>query len=177
MGSRGPIGKPPGEAHRRQASRPKALTVLERAAVAPEPIPPPPDGLSPATEALWDRVWRSEVAVHWDRESDLHVVERWAAAVEEADRLRRAIRRAGRLTMGSVGQLRPSPLYRLLELELKTIEHAEDRLGMSPMGRLRLGLLGVKGALTAEQLNRMVDGRGSGPVAVSDEFSDEFEPA
>src|ERR1700690_1459350 len=159
MGLRGPIAKETTRGHHAPGRQPpaSALAVVESAAVAADAIPTPPDGLSPAGLALWDRWWPSRVAAHWARDSDLHVVVLLALATDEAARLTRAIRKAGRLTRGSTGQVRLSPLYAALDHETKTIERCEDRLGITPMGRLRLGLLGVKGALTAAQLNAMVD--------------------
>lgn len=172
MGSRGPLPKPQAERQGHRAlialPEPDPSTVVE--------IPAAPTGITGPDLATWERLWSSKVAAHWDRESDLHVVERLIRSLAEVRKLERAISRGGRLTSGSMQQARINPLYTALAREDKIVQGCEDRLGITPQGRLRLGLLGVKGALTAAQLNAMVERPDLAP-ALPDEFADEFEVA
>ena len=176
MGLRGPIAKPDAE---RRGHRRSKLIVVDGELRAAEP-PPYPGGLrTRAGREHWDRLWTSRVARHWDSASDLDTVVDLALAEEEARRIRAAISRAGRLSTGSTHQAVLNPLYGALDRAEKMIGWCRDRLGLHPMGRLRLGLLGVTGAKTAAELNRMVEGADHGDVADDPDLvtlAADFEP-
>jgi hypothetical protein len=75
---------------------------------------------------------------------------------DEWERSMRAYRRR-RLVTGSTGQPKLNDLGKFcLELESK-IERLEDKLGITPMARMRLGIAFGEARKTLEEINREVD--------------------
>ena len=73
-------------------------------------------------------------------ESDTYVVERYASLQERRLHLLRTLTAEGFTTVGSQGQLVAHPAARLLSDVESKLTPLEDRLGLSPESRLRLGL-------------------------------------
>lgn len=151
MGSRGPVAKP--EDERQGRNDPVQVAVREKGL----PIPVPPPELKPIVIELWNRLWSSPVGRVWDPDMDASMVERyarnlhhWHNAQDDLAILEDVI------SHGSQGQpvLHPLTQY-IVQLEQR-LGQMEDKLGLSPMSRARLGLTIAEGELTAAQLNEMV---------------------
>jgi P27 family predicted phage terminase small subunit len=118
-------------------------------------VPEPDEHWSEATKAEWGGYWRSEVAKLATDET-VPVVRRLHDLRDERRLLWEGVRRSGaRLTAGHKGQPRANPLYRVVNEIDAEIRMLEDRLGLSPLSRLQLGVaLGDAGkaldALNAE---------------------------
>lgn len=146
----GPPPKPPG---RRQRSSTRALGVVEAPPV-PE-IPAPPRGLLKVTREAWAAFWASPVAGAVDPVSDLAAVVRLFELRDERERCWRAVR-SERLVVGSRGQPALNPLCRRVSTLDREITALEDRFGLSPLARLKLGVQFNEAARSLEELNRLL---------------------
>lgn len=82
------------------------------------------------------------------------------------------------LALGSTGQITRHPSSDELDKLDARIHRAEVEFGMTPYAGVRLGLAGVQGALTAEQLSRLVAERGAHePDPREEEWAGGFTPA
>ena len=113
-------------------------------AEAPRAVPPPirADGepLSAEAQRYWERYWQSAVARAVDLNSDLFHLVQWARDVDEILAATQDFQRVGRLTRGSKDQIRLNPLHKYIQDVLSRIAWAEERYGMTPLSRGRLGL-------------------------------------
>jgi len=101
--------------------------------------PPAPTNLGSVGVEIWDGIWLLGKDV-FNVESDHWVIERYASMQERRYGILDDIDKAGYLVPGSQGQDVLNPLVRVLQdLEQKLIA-LEDRLGLSPEARLRLGI-------------------------------------
>ena len=117
------------------------------------PTPLPPRGLLKRSRERWRGYWNSQVARAVDPVADLHLVERWIKAVDEYERVLPVFEKT-RLVKGSMGQLVMNPLAAYLQQVKGELSKCETELGLTPMARLRLGLVAAQGQLTVEELNR-----------------------
>lgn len=96
-------------------------------------------GWHPQSRVRWGEIWASDVAQIWDRQGDMGRLVRYIVNFDGWLKLTEAI--SGReVVRGSRGQARANPLFNVrtgLELELKA---AEEKLGLTPMDRMRLGI-------------------------------------
>lgn len=146
-------GPPPKLASRRQRRGGTSLVVCEGdgAVVAPEL----PGGLLKATRQWWAQLWADPIASVFEP-SDVGALRRLATLVDERERAFRAFRR-GRVVAGSKGQPRLHPLGRLVaDLDVE-IRNLEDRFGLSPQARLRLGVQFAESARSLDELNRRLN--------------------
>jgi P27 family predicted phage terminase small subunit len=116
--------------------------------------PKPPRGLLKRSQEAWAALWASPMAAALD-EADMPAIRRWITYVDEHERVTRALADTGLVTEGSMGQLRLSPLADRQMKLAKAIGDLEAQLGVTPLARLRLGLLHGRAALTAQELNRI----------------------
>jgi P27 family predicted phage terminase small subunit len=72
---------------------------------------------------------------------------------DELERLREAIELTGRVVDGSQGQPRPNPLYKQVEAFQAEARQMEDRFGLSPLSRLRLGITFADAQASLDGLN------------------------
>jgi P27 family predicted phage terminase small subunit len=161
MGLRGPIKQRSGRMHLEVVAPPSTgLSVKTKgwppAAPARWTKGQNEDRLMPTSLREWDRLWSSDIAKFW-KPSDAATVERLVEAEDERRRLRRACR-AKRTVAGSKGQATLNPLNGALKDAIREIQWCEDRLGLNPASRQRLGLQKLAGAKTAAELNALVDG-------------------
>lgn len=122
------------------AKPPAAVTVTTTTddAPAPTPPPPPPEHLGPEAVALWHELWEDGAEAY--RPTDRHAVERYCSLQERRLRLLRVLDVDGYTSMGSQGQVVAHPAARLVsDIETK-LTPLEDRLGLNPDARIRLGL-------------------------------------
>ncbi len=151
---RGPAPKP--TARRQRRNREPQLEVhtgvpdiqpSQLPAVRPE-MPPYPKAILKVTRERWAAYWSHEVSTV-ACEVDLPMVERLHRRYDERERAYREIRKVGRLTKGSQGQIILHPLLKYINECEQEIRQLEDRLGLSPAARLRMGaaLAGAKRTL------------------------------
>ena len=112
------------------------------ASVAPPPMPemnwPEGIGWDPLTEQRWGEMWSSDVAQVWDRKGDFGRLLRYILSFDNWVKLK-AVTSGREIVRGAHGP-RANPLFRVLaalELELK---FAEEKLGLTPLDRMRLGI-------------------------------------
>lgn len=101
-------------------------------------VPDAPAGLLKATREWWVRLWRAPLAATYEA-SDVPALARLASLHDERTRCMQVARK-GRLTIGSQGQAVINPLYKHVSVLDAEIRQLEDRFGLSPMARLRLGV-------------------------------------
>lgn len=100
-----------------------------------------PEGLGWHGQTLvrWREIWSSEVSQIWDRSGDMGRLVRYIVNFDQWLKLTEAI--SGKeVVLGSTGQKRANPLFNVrfgIELELKA---AEEKLGLTPLDRMRLGI-------------------------------------
>lgn len=157
----------PSEVRQGHRIRP-ALTVVSRPPPAPS-VPDPPPGLLKATRARWEAFWTSPQAAA-ALPSDLGGLERWIISLDEWTRAMRAFRRE-RIVEGSTKQPALNPLAAYITSREAAIRDAEERYGMTPMARLRLGIAVGQAKLTAAELNRAL-AADDGPILESGESND-----
>ena len=128
----GPPPKPPDRRQRRGRNDAGALAIPTAAQ-----IPAPPPGLLGVTKKAWQAFWAAPTAA-LVVDSDRTALDRLFSLYDEHTRLWRAARRR-RLVDGSQGQPVLNPLYRQADTLRAEILALEDRFGLSPMARLKLG--------------------------------------
>jgi P27 family predicted phage terminase small subunit len=146
-------GPPPKPVNRRQRTGRADLGLVE--ATTGAVVPPAPRGLLKATREAWAAFWSSPVAAAVDRVSDLPAVERLFELRDERQRCWRAVR-SERLVVGSKGQVAINPLARRVSTLDREITALEDRFGLSPLARLKLGVQFHEAARSLEELNRLL---------------------
>lgn len=151
MGARGPIGKPDGA---RQGHRKGGLAVVPARVSADVQVPAAPREWLKGTKDRWAAYWRSDVALVAG-EVDLMAAERLFTYTDEWTRAVRALRQAGRVTTGSVGQVRLSPMVDYIKTLEQAIGRLSSELGLTPLARARLGIAVGQARLTAVEVNRM----------------------
>lgn len=105
----------------------------------PAPIPNAPTGLLASVRRTWADFWASPLAQNVVLPTDIPALERLWRLYDERERSSRAARRQ-RIVVGSQGQPVLHPLLRYVaELDAE-IRQLEDRFGLTPLSRLRLGI-------------------------------------
>lgn len=158
MGERGPAGR--GQGHRRK------LVSLPAPLPARREPPEPPAGISKESVGEWDQYWASEVAFAV-READLPALRRLWLLRDEWGRCFRAFQRR-RFVEGSTGQPVISPAANELHRIEADVRALEDRFGVTPASRLRLGLTGAQLTASLEELA----GAAGGEAEKTDETDD-----
>lgn len=100
-------------------------------------------------------MWSSSLAATWQPETDLPALVRLIQLVDEAERFRRAGRKSP-LVEGSQGQPVVNPLLKQRDALLSEIRQLEDRFGLSPAARLKLGVVFADAHRSIEQLNAQI---------------------
>ena len=145
-------GRPLKTPERRQGHRASRTLVLRPA----QKVPRAPDGLLVLTKERWAVYWKSDLASA-TREAHLPIVERLFYRYDERERAYRAVRRQGRVTEGSQGQLVAHPLLKYIDACDAEIRQLEDRLGLSPRGMAQLGSSFIAAQRSLDDLNRSME--------------------
>ena len=116
-------------------------------------VPAAPAGLLVETRDAWAVFWGSELAARLVLPTDRPAVRRLFTLYDERARALSAYR-AERLTTGSTGQLVLSPMAKMIQVCDGEIRQLEDRFGLTPLSRLRLGVTLGEAARSLEELNR-----------------------
>jgi len=117
--------------------------------------PPAPSGLLKATREDWSGFWASPLA-SLVIPADLPALRRLFTLYDERLRAYQGYRK-GRLVAGSMGQPVLNPLFAAMKSADAEIRALEDRLGLSPIARLRLGVALGEAARSLDELNRSLD--------------------
>ncbi len=118
-------------------------------------VPAPPKGVLKATRDWWTELWTSPLAQAYET-TDVPSLRRLAELYDERKRAYDAFKRQ-RLTAGSSGQPRLNPLGKFIhELDVE-IRNLEDRFGLSPMSRLKLGVQFGEAHKSLEALNEAMN--------------------
>lgn len=140
----GPPRKP--GSRRQRWAGPKVLSLPSAAGASPPngvqnvDSPAPPAGLLKKTRAAWVDFWASDVAQAIEAASDMPMLERLFRLRDDRERAHRAYR-ADPLIQGSQGQSVLNPMAQVVKTCDAEIRALEDRLGLSPQARLRLGIV------------------------------------
>ena len=136
----GPPRKP--ESRRQRWAGPKVLTLPSAGVAGVQKIDTPvvPAGLLKKTRVAWDRFWASDVSQAFDAGSDLPMLERLFQLRDDRERAHRAYRKDP-LIQGSQGQSVLNPMAQVVKTCDSEIRALEDRLGLNPQARLRLGIV------------------------------------
>ena len=116
------------------------------------PVPAADDSWREGTVERWTVFWGSPLASQIEP-SDQGAFRRLFWIYDELDRLREAIDVTGRVVEGSQGQPRPNPLYKQVESFQAEARQLEDRFGLSPLSRLRLGITFADAQASLDGLN------------------------
>ncbi len=168
-----PAGRPRKPVGPRQGHRTQDALVLVPSPRR-RPIPRPPDGLLLSSRKAWRVYWQSDVARVADP-VDLPRIERWIRTLDQYDRVS-AILRQTLLVHGSTQQPVLNPLASYVAMLAAELRAAEYELGLTPLARLRLGIILGQARLTAEELNRALDQRLEQPREV-EPWAAEWEDA
>lgn len=119
-------------------------------------IPKPPSGLLKKSKERWLVFWSSPVSKMVDLDSDMPALERLFFLYDERLRASRGFRRQ-RMVEGSQGQSVVNPLAKLLKDFDAEIRQLEDRFGLTPMARMRLGFTFGEAAGSLTNLNKILE--------------------
>jgi P27 family predicted phage terminase small subunit len=125
-------------------------------------VPVASEGWRAGTVERWDFFWQSKLAANVEP-SDEGALRRLFKLYDELDRMWDAIEETGRVVEGSQGQPRPNPLFKQVETFQAEARQLEDRFGLSPMSRLKLGVTFADAHLSLSALNERLASR---PVSV-----------
>lgn len=152
--------KPVGQLQNRRNPRGKAGGVTLAADPARR-VPTPPKGLTKGATATWREFFRSPLGGAVDYQGDGPALRRWIWLVSEREVL--VARFAGEcaegdietlMVRGSMGQTVLNPLLRYEERLSREIMAYEDRFGMTPLSRMRLGIAIGQAADSLEGLRK-----------------------
>lgn len=143
-------------AERRQRRATKDVGVVVALASA-EPPPPHPDRhkLLAVTVKAWSTFWSSDLA-GLVQPADMQALGRLFRMYDLRERMERALL-AQPFTTGSTGQLVAHPAAKEIASLDGRIVALEDRFGLTPAGRLKLGIVFGAAARSLEDLNRGFD--------------------
>lgn len=119
----------------------------------PMPAPNAPSGLLTSLRRTWTAFWGSPLAQNVVLPTDIPALERLWRLYDERERASRAARRQ-RIVVGSQGQPVLHPLLRYVGDLDAEIRQLEDRFGLTPLARLRLG---ITQGQALEQLNAVLE--------------------
>jgi P27 family predicted phage terminase small subunit len=115
--------------------------------------PAAPAGILAVTRSWWGEFWTSRLAALVEA-TDVAALRRLATLYDERERCYRSAQK-GRLVEGSMGQMVLNPLYKHLGVLDVEIRQLEDRFGLTPMARLKLGVQFGEASRSLEDLNRI----------------------
>jgi P27 family predicted phage terminase small subunit len=151
----GPSPKPGGRRQRRNKSGGTGGLQLKPRLELSE-VPAPPKHWLATTRTLWEDYWISDVARLVESGSDSTALTRLFTLYDERERAYRAFRKE-RLVEGSTGQRVINPLWKAAAIMDAEIRALEDRFGVTPSARLKLGIQFGEMAKNLEDLNAQLN--------------------
>jgi len=143
-------GVPKKAADRRQGHGAQDVGMVSRG--VSRPVPAADGAWREATVERWAAFWGSPLASQVES-SDEGAFRRLFKLYDEIDRLWEAVDATGRIVEGSQGQPRPNPLFKQVQEFQAEARQLEDRFGLSPMARLRLGITFADAQASLDGLN------------------------
>lgn len=143
-----PANRKPAERRQRRNRTDVGLVVVKDST----PAPAPQRQWYAATKTSWSTFWGSQLAGLVQRDTDLPALERLWSLYDERERAYRSAQK-GRLVEGSQGQPVINPLVTYMTTLDKEIRALEDRFGLTPMARLKLGVKFGEAARSLADLN------------------------
>jgi len=121
------------------------------------PAPPAPAEWLAESKTEWQSFWTSPLAAALLPVTDEPAVRRLFGLRDERERMMRGIRRQ-RLVPGARGQPRANPLYAQLASFDSEIRQLEDRIGLTPQARLKLGISLGDAVRSLSEIAEAIDG-------------------
>ena len=143
-------GSPKKPADRRHNSKTQDVGVIAQG--VSRPVPAADGAWREATVERWAAFWSSPLASQVES-SDEGAFRRLFKLYDEIDRLWEAVDATGRIVEGSQGQPRPNPLFKQVQEFQAEARQLEDRFGLSPLSRLRLGITFADAQASLDGLN------------------------
>lgn len=157
-------GPPPKQPGRRQRRNTASMgVVVPGPGTAPE-VPEAAKEWLTTTKTQWVELWKSSIIKAY-APTDLPAMYRLFTLRDDRERYHRTVRKFPTV-MGSMGQERLNPLMQTISTLDSEIRQLEDRFGLSPSARLRLGITLGEAARSLDDLMR---------GAVDDEDPDDEE--
>lgn len=167
-----PLPKPVGK--RQRTNKPKAAD-SQIVAMNTATFPAAPAKLSKALRDEWETLWQSELAAHWNQDSDLPAMRRLFGLYERLNKYEREAARDGMVSKGSTGQKTLHPLLKAADTLRSQILALEDRFGLTPMARLKLGIALGEAAASLDDLNKRLNEVDEGAANDEDDDAEFFE--
>ena len=128
----------------------KLPSMVETVSISTQ-IPIPPAYLRREGRELWQLIW-SHCARWLNPITDRGIILRYCEFIDERDAIRDVIAEEGSVSRGYNDQPRPHPLFNRLGVIERQMTQLEDRLGLNPSERGRMGHTEVKAESALERL-------------------------
>lgn len=163
-------GRPPdpSRARRKTGNRPAQGTpkVIKASPVKVKPADPviverfpPPDTLPASVRGVWRAVIDDLGGSNHMRETYLPALTAYCEALHVHEQASANLHKFGVLVKGPNGQAVPNPLIKVQKEAAATMLRYAETLGLTPSGRIRLGLMEITGMSILSSLNESLDGR------------------
>lgn len=153
-----PAQKKPAERLQRR-NKPKALDA-QVVAMNIEAVPAAPE-VGEALVAEWERLWTSELAATYT-ESDVPALGRLFELRQRISDFEAEALAAGAVTTGSTGQQTMHPLLKEADAYRAQVLALEDRFGLNPQARLKLGIALGQAQQSLDDMNDRIAKKASG---------------
>lgn len=152
----------------RQRSNTPSIVVPIAAQIETPKLPAPPKGTRwlKASRISWDEFWASDIS-HMVNSADMPAIFRLWRNYDERDRLH-ADYSCEYLVRGSQGQPVLNPLVRRIESLDKAILALEERFGITPLARFRLGIEGAEAKDALDAVNQRLAAAGAAADSAKD---------
>ena len=146
----GALRKPPGQRQRR--NKVENVPMRSETEVASTPPPDPPATLSDVNQKFWRELWRSKLSPAILPDTDMPALTRLFALYDERDRLDEVWKDQQLILDGKIevvgkdgvvkmqNAIKVNPLRGVIATCDEQIMKLEDRFGLNPISRLRLGI-------------------------------------
>lgn len=152
-------GPPPKREGRQRRNKSGLAEVVQLPGTAPverTDIPPAAEHWSGEVKEAWLLAWESGLGAYW-LDTDLGIVTRCFDLRNQIAVYEAAAHEEGAVVSGSAGQLAIHPLIREADTLRDDLLAVEDRIGMSPMARLKLGVQLGEAAGSLDKLNDLLE--------------------
>ena len=130
---------------------------------------PKPPVLPAALKDEWNTLWQSDLAAHWNQDSDLLAMRRLFGLYKRLAKYEQEGDRSA-VTEGSTGQLTMHPLLKAADTLRPQILALEDRFGLTPMARLKLNISLGDSVISLDEMNKRL------AADEDDDADDELDP-